>query len=644
MSEFIPFPFGGLVSRMLRELELKDAVFDLPRRSFYGGDPGKDFSVRFHGGTASSALGPAAGPHTQLAQNIVLAWLGGARIFELKTVQVLDRLKIPRPCIDMRNVGYNVEWSQELRTEESLEEYVKASMLIDLLQASGKIPLESSFGRSVFDISVGYDLKGVRGAKVRAFIEGMKDARETVQRLRAQIPERHRKFRDLDFRTALSGSATLSAFHGCPPGEIEAIASFMMEEMGLDCVVKLNPTLLGPKDLRDLLHGAMGYVDVHVPDEAFAKDATWEQACGFIERLGAKARCRGRGFGVKFSNTLVVENREGFLPASEKTMYLSGAPLHVLAMNLVGRLRERLGAGIPISFSGGIDKTNYPDAVSLGLAPVTVCSDLLAPGGYGRLRGYGEELARRMDAVGAATIPEFIRKSRGGAILADTKAYVAEATRDPRYAAARHSGLPKKVGSRLVLFDCLTCDKCVPVCPNGANFAYALPRGEVPIVKLRREGNSWTSRTEGSLRFDKKHQLANFADFCNECGNCDVFCPEDGGPYVVKPRFFGTRGSWERDQDRDGFALEREEGAETVHGRFSGREYGLVVSGDEVDYTGPGFLVRYRPADPAGTARGRAEGEVDLTYALIMDLLRKALFAPDAINYVNSRGTPGTLP
>ncbi|NNN06696.1 MAG: glutamate synthase [Elusimicrobia bacterium] len=636
MAEFVPQPFGSLVSRMFRELELHDEVFDLPRRAFFTGDPTKDFSVRFHGMTASSPLGPAAGPHTQLAQNIVLAWLGGARIFELKTVQVLDRLKIPRPCIDLRNVGYNVEWSQELRTEESLEEYVKASMLIDLLRASGKVPLAPGFDRSIFDLSVGYDLKGVKSEKVRAFIGGMKDAREVVARLRAQIAQRHSALRGTAFRADVSRSVTLSTFHGCPPDEIEAIASFMLEEMGLDCIVKLNPTLLGPKDLRALLNDQLGYADVRVPEEAFAKDATWEQACGIVSRLAAKAERLGRGFGVKFSNTLVVENREGFLPASENTMYLSGAPLHVLAMTLVARFRAQFGASVPVSFSAGIDRKNFPDAVCLGLVPVTTCSDLLAPGGYGRLRGYGEELARRMAAAGAATIPEFIAKSRGGSIEANTKAYAAQIVQDARYHKDRNSALPKKLGTRLDLFDCVTCDKCVPVCPNDANFTYDLPVGEVPIVKLRHEGAVWTSRTEGRLRFDKKHQLANFADFCNECGNCDVFCPEDGGPYVVKPRFFGTRDLWMRTKDRDGFALERGGGVDSVCGRFSGREYFLTLRGGEADYAGPGFHVEYRLADPAGTVRGEADVEVDLTYALIMDLLLKALFAPDAVNYVNA--------
>jgi len=643
MAELIPYPMSRLTSRMLRELELKDAVFDLPRRAFYAGDARKDLSVHFHGATAASALGPAAGPHTQMAQNIVLAWLGGARVFELKTVQILDRLKIPRPCIDMRNVGYNVEWSQELRTEESLEEYVKASMLIEILQASGKIPSESGFGPHVFDMSVGYDLQGVRGDKVRAFIAGMKDARAVVERLRPQIPAAYKQYRDLNFRTALSNSVTLSTFHGCPPHEIEGIASFVMEELGLDCIVKLNPTLLGPEEVRGLLWDTLGFTDIRVPDDAFAKDANWEQVSAFVTRLDAKAHSLGRGFGVKFTNTLVVENRGGFLPASEKTMYLSGAPLHVLAMSLVRRFRQHFGAHIPVSFAGGIDKRNFPDAVSLGLVPVTVCSDLLTPGGYGRLRGYAEELVKRMDAVGASDIPEFILKARGyagenieEAMLFNTESYVQAATVDPRYAKAKNASLPKKVGSQLVLFDCLTCDKCVPVCPNDANFTYTVPASEIPIVKLRRDAAGWHSRTEGTLSLEKKHQIANFADFCNECGNCDVFCPEDGGPYVVKPRFFGSRAAWAQTPHQDGFFLERAGDVETVHGRFSGREYAVSVSQGMADYSGAGFRVRFQEDDPLATIAGEAAGDVDLTYFHIMNLMRRAFYAAGTVNYVNT--------
>ena len=121
--------------------------------------------MTFHGHRASTPLGPAAGPQSQMAQNLVLSWLAGCRIMELKTVQILDELEIPRPCIDMQTVGYNVEWSQELKLEESLEEYVKGSMLIEMLRASGVVPMAGGFDDVVYDMSVGYDLAGIKTPK-----------------------------------------------------------------------------------------------------------------------------------------------------------------------------------------------------------------------------------------------------------------------------------------------------------------------------------------------------------------------------------------------------------------------------------------------------------------------------------------------
>ncbi|MDP6307378.1 MAG: glutamate synthase, partial [SAR324 cluster bacterium] len=136
MAELIPQPFASLVKRMFYELESEQSIFDFPAKKFFCGLSGKDYSVKFHVKRSSSPLGPASGPQTQMAQNILLSWLGGCRIMELKTVQILDELEIPRPCIDMQTVGYNVEWSQELRIEQSLHEYVKGAMLIEILQAS----------------------------------------------------------------------------------------------------------------------------------------------------------------------------------------------------------------------------------------------------------------------------------------------------------------------------------------------------------------------------------------------------------------------------------------------------------------------------------------------------------------------------
>src|ERR1039457_5832745 len=168
MAELVPLPLPLLLRRAFLEYQREGKIFDLPKSKFFRGVPGIDFSVDFHGHRAATPLGPAAGPHGQLAQNIVLSWLGGSRIIELKTVQILDDLKIPRPCIDTANVGYNVEWSQELKLEQSLREYVKAAMLLEIFvgQASGPVP--SSLSDTVFDMSVGYNLEGIRSPRVRS--------------------------------------------------------------------------------------------------------------------------------------------------------------------------------------------------------------------------------------------------------------------------------------------------------------------------------------------------------------------------------------------------------------------------------------------------------------------------------------------
>ena len=103
-------------------------------------------------------------------------------------------------------------------------------------------------------------------------------------------------YRDLDFATKLSDTLTLSTFHGCPPDEIEGIIEYLLENLGLHCIVKLNPTLLGPQRLRELLRDQMGYTEQHVPDSAFENDTKWEQAQGIVERLGQKAA----GLGLRF--------------------------------------------------------------------------------------------------------------------------------------------------------------------------------------------------------------------------------------------------------------------------------------------------------------------------------------------------------
>ena len=680
MAELIPYPFAALIERMFSELESADSIFDLPSKSFFLGREGRDYSVPFHDKRAPTPLGPASGPQTQMAQNLVLSWLCGCRILELKTVQILDELEIPRPCIDMETIGYNVEWSQELKLEQSLHEYVKGAMLIEILKASGKLKMAPGFGEVIYDMSVGYDLKGIQTERVQDYIRGMKDASAVVEHYRKQIPDRFSQFRDLDFPTNLSNSLTLSTFHGCPPDEIERIIDFLLNEHSLNCIIKLNPTLLGEERVRELLQGVMGYEAVNVPSKAFQTDTSWDQAQGFVQRLGVTADQLGLGFGVKFSNTLIVENHRSFFPESEKEMYLSGPPLHVLATNLVDRFRDRFGDHYPISFSAGIDRKNFADAVAIGLTPITSCSDLLKAGGYSRATTYFRELDLRMDRLGVNTIPDYIIKAYGNAEqalsecgkdeedskidecrkaleegtslleaagenlygrwlsqckLLNTQTYAENATLDQRYALVKNSKPPTKVGSMLELFDCLTCDKCIPVCPNDANFMLSIPPEQVPVKTITFQDGSWSVEESGKLVLEKKHQIANFADFCNECGNCDIFCPEDGGPYVLKPRFFGSRESFREFSNHDGFFIERNNGGDTVLARFSQDEYESTLMNGEVQFSGPGFNIRFSADDPEKTVSGEAETSVDLTRYEIMEKIRWGILESGHVNYAS---------
>ena len=118
---FQPVDSEKLIKWVFTELETRDSIFGIPRRHFFVPDENDPFRTAAFGHPLETPFGPAAGPHSQMAQNIIAAWLCGARYIELKTVQTLDVLEVSKPCIDMEDEGYNVEWSQELRLDQSFD-------------------------------------------------------------------------------------------------------------------------------------------------------------------------------------------------------------------------------------------------------------------------------------------------------------------------------------------------------------------------------------------------------------------------------------------------------------------------------------------------------------------------------------------
>ena len=589
MAELYPVDLNTHLDAVVSEFRARQTIYGYPARKMFRGFDGVDFSVHCNGRRAATPIGPAAGPHTQMAQNILLSFLGGGRIIELKTIQIRDQLRIPRPCIDIRNIGYNIEWSQELRLEDSYREYVSAWVLLKLIEALEllQVPAGDPFYDTIFDISVGYDLQGIASPRVAQWLRGMRDASALIDQLLAGLPPRFAHLRRTAIEPKIANAVTLSTFHGCPRDEIEAIVQHLIDAHGFHVVVKMNPTLLGYDAVREILHEQLGYRHIALPRQAFEQDLQFDEAVAMLQRLRRYGRERGCEVGAKFTNTLVVHNRGGILPQAEQ--YLSGAPLHVIAMQTVLRFREAVGADFPVSFSAGISKHNIAEAVACHMKPVTACTDLLKTGGYTRQFDYLVSLQRAMQQAGARDIDGFIRATAGVAAtepvaaagMANLRRLVPGLAENPRYHYRMNRKAPPKIDSHLTLFDCITCNKCLPVCPNAANFSIATGTLTATPLRLRFRDGGFETVGQEAFVLEKSHQIANLADFCNECGNCDTYCPEHGGPFIEKPRFFFSEGSYTRHSDLDGFYFPA---PQELVGRITGQEYRLRFDADQQEY------------------------------------------------------------
>jgi putative selenate reductase len=335
------------------------------------------------------SLGPAAGPHTQLAQNLISAYITGSRFFELKTVQILEgaSLGIQKPCIHAEQEGYNTEWSTELTVAEALNEYIKAWFLIKL------IACEYNFGNPdgfIFNMSVGYDYQGITSSKIDHFIDSMKDA--GTQNIWKECTEVTKKYLSLftsvdelyidNISPQVSQSVTLSTLHGCPAKDIEKIVCHLIEKKGLHTYIKCNPTLNGVNYTRDTL-SKLGYSQISFYEKHFKNDVHLEDLLPMVERLLTFCSKHNKTFGVKLTNTFPTVNDQQYLTGEER--YLSGKPLFPLSIKVAEHLSKHFGNKLNISFSGGVDFHNIKALYQCGIYPVTVATTLLKPGGYERM-------------------------------------------------------------------------------------------------------------------------------------------------------------------------------------------------------------------------------------------------------------------
>lgn len=388
-----PIPFNRLMNWILEEKKNKNTVFGV--RKSYVAKQGR--ILELFDEKLETPFGPAAGPHTQLAQNLVASYYAGSRFFELKTVQVLDGEDLPvsKPCITAEDECYNCEWSTELRVPDAFNEYVKAWFAIKVIAKEFNLGSPDGF---MFNMSVGYDLEGIKTKKIDDFIEGLKDAKDTpvFKECKEFLLNNINLFKNVteeDVNAITSNictSITLSTLHGCPPQEIERIASYLINEKHVNTFIKCNPTLLGYEFARKTLDD-MGYDYIAFGDFHFKDDLQYEDAIPMLQRLMALADEKGLSFGVKITNTFPVDVKAGELPSEE--MYMSGRSLYPLSIALAAKLSKEFDGKLRISYSGGADVHNIDKIYESGIWPITIATTVLKPGGYERM----VQIAKKFD-------------------------------------------------------------------------------------------------------------------------------------------------------------------------------------------------------------------------------------------------------
>ncbi len=446
-----PIPFSEIMQWILLEKKNSGSIFGV--RFPYAHKGG---TLAFLGEKLETPFGPAAGPHTQLAQNIIAAYVSGARFFELKTVQTLDGEDLPvsKPCIDARDECYNVEWSTELRVPEAMEEYIKAWFALKLISKEFSMGAPDGF---MFNMSVGYDLEGIMSPKIDSFIEGLKDASQTsiwsecANWVLSNLP----LFSNINeeyIRTIspkVCGSITLSTLHGCPPQEIERISMYLIEKKNLNTFIKCNPTILGYDFARKTMD-SLGFSYMSFDDHHFKEDLQFSDAVPMMKRLESAAAENNVSFGVKLTNTFPVDNPKDFMAGDE--MYMSGRALFPLTAETAKRISEAFGGRLRISWSGGVDFNNITSLYKAGIWPVTLATTLLKPGGYQRFSQLAELISNCPKAEFAGVDMSALRA-------------IAEGSLESRVYKKPIKPLPsRKIDRQVPLMDC-NIAPCAEGCP-----------------------------------------------------------------------------------------------------------------------------------------------------------------------------------
>lgn len=492
--------FKILLLQVLKEYQENKTCFYVPVLKM----DKDESSIPFLGQELESPIGPSAGPHTQMAQNIVASYAAGARFFELKTVEVKknDENIIKKPSIYMKDESYSIEAPPEFSIEEAMDEYVKAWILIKVLSKEWEIGNPDKF---VFNMNIGYDLESIQSRRMNHFIEGMQNASNLPiwKECKTILHEQEALFENIDsdyiesITPEICFGVTFSPLYSISANEVEDCIAYLLHEKKINTYLKCNSLVLGYDTVRTILDN-MGYQEVEFSKEQFDNSIKYTDMLQTIGRLKEKSQKEGVVFGIKLTNSFPVNVKDDEF--EKDVMYMSGKALYPLAIRTAKMFGEAFQGQLPMSFSGGVDRFNISEIYRTGIYPITVTTILLKQGGYTNLTKLWTHIKdtrpKKFNQIDTEAL-NFLAKD----VISDTRYY-------------RLSPNEKKmVFSQGAALDCHLCSNCVDTCPNRAN---------IPL-------------DEGEVR-----HAVHFDALCSGCGNCTCACPVGFKPHLDKFTIFST--------------------------------------------------------------------------------------------------------
>jgi len=480
MPDFMnPPSLEQVLKIILNSFDTNQEIFDIPEKLFYKHWHYHVLYTEKYGKKIHNSIGISSGPLTQLAQNIVSGWLCGARFLDLKTVQpnqITDRTK---PSIDIFDGSYNCEKSHELTVEQAYDQYLNAWIIIHVLNHKlNPDQYKNQEIGTIFNMSLGYTLADIRSDKMQWFVDKMINCSVEKEEKIKLIKKIYPAISKIKIPDQISNSFTVNTCKGCSARELEYICKFLIIDKKLHPGLKFSPKLLGYKSVMAILN-AENTFNAEVNPEDFENSIQYGEAITLIKNISETANELGLELTVKISNSLACKNNTGQIPGTAEEVYLSGRALHPIAVNLAAKFQSKFEGQLDISFSGGANCFNVVNLMQSGFSSITTCTDLLKPGGYGRLNQYFTELSKSFTNFQAKSIREFILKSGNeynvkDAAIENLRNYAIRTLSDQAYQKTDVSGISIKSKKPLPFYDCIVapCREANPLNTDTAGYCW----------------------------------------------------------------------------------------------------------------------------------------------------------------------------